>query len=83
LRTFPLKIAWPHFKIRSGAELRSRERVLEEAFQKVLAQDPTDKMRLASRLVYTRTQKGEFLPAVQVDVSDDETPYRLTVPVAQ
>jgi hypothetical protein len=78
-----LKIAWPHFKIRTGAELRSRERVLEEAFQKVLAQDPTDKMRLASRLVYTRTEKGEFLPAVQVDVSDGETPYRLTVPVAQ
>jgi hypothetical protein len=78
-----LKIAWPHFKIRAGAGLRSRERVLEEAFQKVLAQDPTEKMRLASRLVYTRTQKGEYLPAVQVDVSDGETPYRLTVPVAE
>ena len=78
-----LKIAWPHFKIRTGAELRSRERVLEEAFQKVLAQDPTDKLRLASRLVYARTQKGEYLPAVQVDVSDGETPYRLTVPVAE
>lgn len=78
-----LKIAWPHFKVRTGAELRSRERVLEEAFQKVLAQDPTEKLRLASRLVYTRTEKGEYLPAVQVDVSDGETPYRLTVPVAQ
>jgi hypothetical protein len=78
-----LKIAWPHFKVRTGAGLRSRERVLEEAFQKVLAQDPTEKMRLASRLVYTRTQKGEYLPAVQVDVSDGETPYRLTVPVAE
>jgi hypothetical protein len=78
-----LKIAWPHFKVRTGAELRSRERVLEEAFQKVLAQDHTEKMRLASRLVYTRTQKGEYLPAVQVDVSDGETPFRLTVPVAQ
>lgn len=78
-----LKIAWPHFKIRPGAELRSRERVLEEAFQKVLAQDPTYKVQLASRLVYTRTKKGEYLPAVQVDVSDGETPYRLTVPVAE
>ena len=78
-----LKIAWPHFRIRAGAELRSRERVLEEAFQKVLAQDPTERMRLASRLVYTRTPKGEYLPAVQVDVSDGETPYRLTLPVAE
>lgn len=78
-----LKIAWPHFKVQSGVELRSRERVLEETFQKVIAQDPTEKLELASRLVYTRTVKGEFLPAVQVDVSDGETPYRLTIPVAQ
>lgn len=78
-----VKIAWPHFRIRAGAQLRTRERVLEEAFQKVLAQDPTEKLRLASRLVYARTAKGEYLPAVQVDVSDGETPYRLTLPVAE
>lgn len=78
-----LKIAWPHFKLRAGAGLRSRERVLEEAFQKVAAQDPTEKLEVASRLVYARTEKGDFLPAVQVDVSDGETPYRLTIPVAE
>jgi hypothetical protein len=78
-----LKIAWPHFRIRTGAQLRSRERVLEEAFGKILAQDPSYKLQLASRLVYARNEKGEYLPAAQVDVSDGETPYRLTIPVAQ
>lgn len=78
-----LKIAWPHFRIRPGAQMRSREWVLEEAVQKVFAQDPTDKLELASRLVYAESEKGDFLPAVQVDVSDGETPYRLTIPVAQ
>ena len=77
------KIAWPHFRMRQGAGLRTRERVLEEAFQKVAAQDPTEKLEVASRLVYTRTTKGDYLPAVQVDVSDGETPYRLTIPVAE
>lgn len=78
-----LKISWPHFKVRPGTGLRTRERVLEEAFQKVAAQDPTEKLELVSRLVYTRTAKGDYLPAVQVDVSDGETPYRLTIPVAE
>lgn len=78
-----LKIAWPHFRLKAGAELLPRERVVEEAVQKVLAQDPTEKLELASRLVYARTDKGEFLPAVQVDISDGETPYRLTLPIAR
>lgn len=78
-----MKIAWPHFKLRAKAGLRSRERVLEEAFQKVVAQDPTDRLELAARLVYAKSPKGDFLPAVQVDVSDGETPYRMTIPVAQ
>ena len=78
-----MKITWPHFKLRAKAELRSRERVLEEAFQKMAAQDPTEKMELAARLVYAKSPKGDFLPAVQVDVSDGETPYRMTIPVAQ
>ncbi|HKP96589.1 MAG TPA: hypothetical protein VJ385_12595 [Fibrobacteria bacterium] len=77
-----LKIAWPHFRVRPGAELLSRERVLETALQKVFAQDPTERLTLASRLVYAKTEKGDFLPAVQVDVNDGETPYRMTIPVA-
>ncbi|MEO7425473.1 MAG: hypothetical protein ABI036_09820 [Fibrobacteria bacterium] len=78
-----LKIAWPHFRVRPGAKLLSKDRVLETALQKIYAQDPTEKLELASRLVYAKTDKGDFLPAVQVDVSDGETPYRLTLPVAQ
>lgn len=78
-----LKIAWPHFRLRPAAALLSRDRVAEEAFQKVLAQDPTEKLELAARLVYAKTEKGDFLPAVQMDVSDGETPYRLTLHVAR
>jgi hypothetical protein len=78
-----LKIRWPHFRVREGASLLPRERVIEEAAQKVFAQTPTEKLQLASRLVYARTDRGEYLPAVQVDVTDGETPYRLTVPVAK
>jgi hypothetical protein len=77
-----LKIAWPHFRVRPGAKLLPRERVVETALQKVLAQDPTEKLELASRLVYSKSEKGDFLPAVQVDVSDGETPYRMTIPLA-
>lgn len=78
-----LKVRWPHFKLRERAELLPRERVIEEAAQKVFAQTPTEKLQLSSRLVYARTDKGEYLPAVQVDVMDGETPYRLTLPVAK
>jgi hypothetical protein len=78
-----LKVAWPHFRVRKEARLLSREQVIDQALQSVLAQDPTDKMQLASRLVYSRDEKGEYLPAVQLDVMDGETPYRLTVPVAR
>ncbi|HLP41084.1 MAG TPA: hypothetical protein VK465_06225 [Fibrobacteria bacterium] len=78
-----LKIAWPHFKVRSSAALLAPDRVLEEAAQKILAQDPTERIALASRLVYTRSEKGDYLPAVQIDVTDGETPYRLTLPVAK
>lgn len=77
-----LKIAWPHFKLRANARLLEPSRVIEEAAQKVFAHDPTEKLALSSRLVYARSEKGDFLPAVQVDVNDGETPYRLTIPVA-
>lgn len=77
-----LKIAWPHFKLRSNAQLLARERVIEEAAQKIFAQDPTERLAMSSRLVYTKSAKGDFLPAVQLDVNDGETPYRLTVPLA-
>ncbi len=78
-----LKVAWPAFRVRREARLISREQVVDQALQQVLAQDPTEKMEVASRLVYARSDKGDYLPAVQVDVMDGETPYRLTVPVAQ
>lgn len=78
-----LKVAWPAFRVRRDARLLSRGQVVDQALQQVLAQDPTEKMEVASRLVYARSEKGDYLPAVQVDVMDGETPYRLTVPVAQ
>lgn len=77
-----LKISWPHFRMRANARLLEKQRVLEEATQKIFAHDPTEKLALSSRLVYARSEKGDFLPAVQVDVNDGETPYRLTIPVA-
>ena len=77
-----LKIAWPHFKLRADARLMDRATVLELAAQKIFAHDPTEKLALSSRLVYARSPKGDYLPAVQVDVTDGETPYRLTLPIA-
>jgi hypothetical protein len=77
-----LKVAWPHFKVRSNARLLSRENVAELAANKIFAHDPTERLQLAARMVYARSAKGDYLPAVQVDVTDGETPYRLTVPVA-
>lgn len=77
-----LKIAWPHFKLRADARLMDRETLLELAARRIFAQDPTEKLALASRLVYARSEKGDYLPAVQVDVADGETPYRLTLPIA-
>ena len=56
--------------------------MLEQAAQKIFAHDPTEKLELAARLVYARSPKGDYLPAVQVDVTDGETPYRLTLPIA-
>lgn len=78
-----LKIAWPHFRLRANARLMSRSAVLEQAAQKIFAHDPTERLTLATRLVYTRSPKGDYLPAVQVDVTDGQTPYRVTLPVAE
>jgi len=78
-----LKVAWPHFSLRKGVKILSREEVVDLALSEVLKKDPTDSIQMASRVIYTPTEKGDYLPAVQVDVTDGETPYRFTVAVAR
>jgi hypothetical protein len=82
-----LQVSWPTFSLAASLRLRSRSGVVDDAVRQILNQDPGRDTTLMAQLVYAPQEDEKkvlrYLPAVQIAVRSEPTPYFVMVPVAE